>query len=251
MASIASAVPPPRARVKAALALLLTFAAGCVDITGYITLYHVFTAHMTGDTVHLAQSVLTAQWVDAARAACVIAAFMLGSVVGRTIIEVGSRARFRHIATANLLAEALLISAAIPLARNTDGRTFLVLAMLAAAMGLQTATLTRVGALTVHTTFVTGMLNKLAQLLSHGLFLSYDKARGRPATGHLLRVFREARFMSSIWLLYLLGAAMGTWFNRLWGAQALLVPAAIVATAVIADQVAPVSAEEERDDPDR
>ena len=34
-------------------------------------------------------------------------------------------------------------------------------------MGLQTATVTRIRAPTVHTTFVTGMLNKLAQLISH------------------------------------------------------------------------------------
>jgi hypothetical protein len=43
---------------------------------------------------------------------------------------------------------------------------FWSLATLAAAMGIQTATLTGIGPLTAHTTFVTGMINKLAALES-------------------------------------------------------------------------------------
>ena len=46
-------------------------------------------------------------------------------------------------------------------------------------MGLQTATLTRIGPLTIHTTFVTGMLNKFAQLLAHGMYHAYDLLRAR------------------------------------------------------------------------
>ena len=45
-------VPPgnPRTRAKSLVALLLTFAAGIIDIVGYITVYHLFVAHMTGNT---------------------------------------------------------------------------------------------------------------------------------------------------------------------------------------------------------
>jgi hypothetical protein len=35
---------------KSAIALLLTFAAGCVDIVGYLAIYQIFTANMTGAT---------------------------------------------------------------------------------------------------------------------------------------------------------------------------------------------------------
>lgn len=67
---------------KTAVALVLTFAAGCTDIIGFLTLYHIFTAHMTGVTVHLGADVLDASWPDAAKAASVVAAFLLGSVAG-------------------------------------------------------------------------------------------------------------------------------------------------------------------------
>ena len=128
------------------------------------------------------------------------------------MIEIGSRTRVRSIASATLLIEATLIASVVSLA---DGHyyhvpLFLLPAMLAAAMGVQTATLPKVGSLTVHTTFVTGMLNKLAQLLSHGAFLTYDMFRGRDVIADRRRILRQARFMFSIWVFYLLGAVTGT-----------------------------------------
>lgn len=92
----------------------------------------------------------------------------------------------------------------------------LLLGMLAAAMGLQTATLTRVGPLTVNTTFVTGMLNKLAQLLARVLFHSYDLHRRSAASrdGQLRRdrrrELRQVGFIFAVWILYLTGAVCGT-----------------------------------------
>jgi uncharacterized membrane protein YoaK (UPF0700 family) len=233
---------------KAAIALLLTFAAGCVDIIGYLTLYRAFTAHMTGDTVHLAQNVLQGRWPDAIKAGCVIAAFLIGSVVGRVIIEIGSRKRTRSIASGALLIEAVLIAAVIPLAgRHTTPSVLVLLAMLAAAMGMQTATLTRVGSLTVHTTFVTGMLNKLAQLLSQSVFLTYDIAQGRDTAALRKRVVRRAQFIFSIWLLYMSGAATGVSLAFVWGVRSLILPVAMVVVAIGVDQVAPLSLEEEQD----
>jgi uncharacterized membrane protein YoaK (UPF0700 family) len=238
---------------KAAVALLLTFAAGCVDIVGFLTLFHIFTAHMTGTTVDLGQDIFYHRWWYAAKAAAVVAAFVVGSVAGRTVIEIGSRTRTRSIATASLLIEATLIAAVATLAdRHTHHVPLLAFpAMLAAAMGLQTATLTRVGPLTVHTTFVTGMLNKLAQLLSRGAFLTYDIVRGRNPLDERQRVLRESLFMFSIWVFYLLGAVVGTWLGSMWAVRGLLLPASIVALAVIVDQTTPLSIEEEREKPER
>jgi Protein of unknown function (DUF1275) len=108
-------------RTKAGVALLLTFAAGCVDIVGFITLYHTFTAHMTGATVHLGQNLLDRKWLDAASAGCVVVAFLAGSVIGRAIIEIGSRKGVRSIASATLLLEAALIAGVVPLADGNAG----------------------------------------------------------------------------------------------------------------------------------
>ncbi len=90
---------------KVAVALLLTFAAGYVDVVGYLGLYQVFTANMTGNTVHFAINLLHSHWRDAVVAGSMIPIFVTGSIVGRPIIEVGARNRIRRIASLTLSIE--------------------------------------------------------------------------------------------------------------------------------------------------
>lgn len=122
-------------------------------------------------------------------------------------------------------------------------------------MGLQTATLTRIGALTVHTTFVTGMLNKFAQLISRALFESYDLSRGARDKAILLQqrrfTVRQAGFIFSIWCVYLAGAVIGTLLARIWALGALCVPAGLLGIAIVADLYKPLSVEEEQDQSER
>jgi uncharacterized membrane protein YoaK (UPF0700 family) len=236
-------------KIKGIVALALAFVAGAVDIIGYISFGGIFPAHLTGDTVHLGQHVLDRQWSEALSAGVVIVAFLGGSLVGRTAIEVGSRTKVRSIATATLLLEAGLLSAVIVLG---SGSQLLLLGLLAAAMGMQTATLTRVGPLTIHTTFVNGMVNKLAQLLSHATFLTYDVFRGsQKALGSRLRVVRRARFIFSVWFLYLLGAIAGSWARAQWKIHALLLPICLITVVILVDLIFPLSIEEEREASER
>jgi len=182
-------------RLKSAVALLLTFVAGFVDIVGYFAIYHLFTAHLTGTTVHLGRDLMMRHWTTAAMAGCVVGGFLAGSIVGRAVIEAGARFRIRRAASVNLAAEAVLLVGFIPISKLVAGtsepeRVCALLGLLAVAMGVQTATLTRIGALTIHTTFVTGMINKLAQLVSHILFHTYDvwRAADSRERGHFRRL---------------------------------------------------------------
>jgi uncharacterized membrane protein YoaK (UPF0700 family) len=239
-----------RARVKAAVALLLTFVAGYVDIVGYLALYQVFTANMTGNTVHFAHNIVFSNWPDAILAGSMIAAFLAGSIVGRAILEAGARSGIRRIASPMLLIEALLVAVAglAPTGTPVPDIKIGCLAALAFAMGLQTAALTRIGPLTVHTTFVTGMLNKLAQLVSHYLFLAYDRMRGKQRAIEAERqTGRESLFMFSIWLAYFVGAIAGTRTETSLGLRALFIPAVLLGVAVAVDQVSPLSLREERE----
>jgi uncharacterized membrane protein YoaK (UPF0700 family) len=235
---------------KAAVALLLTFVAGYVDIVGYLALYQVFTANMTGNTVHFASNLVHSRWQDALLAGSMIPIFVVGSVVGRAIIEVGARNRIRRIASLTLSIEALLIGFASLAPPRTSAPDIEIgcLAALAFAMGIQTAALTRIGPLTIHTTFVTGMLNKLAQLLSHSMFLAYDRVRGeKRVIDAQLKVRRQALFIFSIWLTYFVGAIVGTMTETDFGLRALLIPIVLLAIAILADQVSPLSIREEQE----
>jgi uncharacterized membrane protein YoaK (UPF0700 family) len=148
------------------VALLLTFASGIVDIAGYLGIFHFFTAHLTGTTVQLGHGLATRSWKDVAAALTVVGAFVVGSIAGRTLLEIGARKRMCRIASITLAIEAALLLV-VALENSHPTSPYSGLRMLAAAMGIQTATLTGIGPLTVHTTFVTGMVNKFCQLVSH------------------------------------------------------------------------------------
>lgn len=245
-------------RVKSLVALALTFVAGWVDITGALAIYDVFTAHMTGATVRLGQHLMQRDWHDALITGVVLGTFVSGSVTGRVVIEIGSRYGIRSIASATLALEAAALAAVALIGTNlypvhqSFGLDCVLLGMLATAMGLQTATLTRVGPLTVHTTFVTGMLNKLAQLASHWLFRSYDLLRDESDKKDQLRgqrqiISRQVGFLFSIWLLCLGGAAAGAAVAQSWKLKSLLLPCCLLLGAIAVDQFQPLSVEEESD----
>jgi uncharacterized membrane protein YoaK (UPF0700 family) len=242
---------------------MLSVAAGFVDVVGFLSVYHTFTAQMTGTTVHLGNWLVTHNWNGVVVASGTVAAFVLGSIAGRIVIEIGSRKGVRSIASATLALEVLLLAAFIPLASRASGGGFAppasaavagaLLAMLAAAMGLQTATLTRVGPLTVHTTFVTGMLNKLAQLVAHLILHTYDLLRAELTDEKLLhqtnqqQALRNALFIFGIWLCYLTGAASGSFLESRWKIRALYVPIALLLIGIAVDGWRPLSLEEVAD----
>jgi len=249
-----------RAQAKSIISLLLTFMAAMVDIVAYITIYHTFVAHMTGTTVHLGNQLATGDWTQAAKAGATVGSFVAGSVLGRTIIEIGARGRDRSIATVSLLIEAALILGAIWLQPVLLGHgepglwhVSILLVLLAGAMGLQTATLTRIGPLTIHTTFVTGMLNKLAQTLSQWFFWIHDSRKQNVSFADILgqslanKAFCQSRLMLAIWFTYMLGSVAGTWMNSRWSVRTLYLAVLVLVAAAVTDQVQPLSLEEETD----
>lgn len=245
---------------KSAVALWLTFIAGFVDIAGAVTIYDIFSAHMTGTTVRLGEHLVQRNWNALSITGLVLAAFVVGSLLGRILVEAAARAHFRSIAAITLGCETLLLACGVAFAPARPEIHFqsvaLPLSMLASAMGFQTATLTRVGPLTVHTTFVTGMLNKLSQLLSHWLFRTYDLFRRDRETGQNLRESRnaiahQAEFVFSIWLSYVVGAVCGTYGALHWSQYSFLLPACMLLLVIGTDLVRPLSIEEEREQSER
>jgi uncharacterized membrane protein YoaK (UPF0700 family) len=210
---------------------------------------------MTGTTVQLGHALVQG---NRTMAAVVVTGFLLGSIVGRAVIEAGARRRVQRIGSVTIAMEGALVLGFIAFFSRSSQPTpsfwslCVLLIMLAAAMGLQTATLTRIGPLTVHTTFVTGMLNKLAQLVSHILFHTYDLIRAEAAARQKLRNARKAKvlqacFFASIWLMYLAGAVVGTWSFSTWGIRAIYLSALLLLPIIIIDQFQPFSLQEERD----
>jgi len=202
----------------AALALI----AGCVDLVAYFVLYHVFTAHMSGNTVRAAASAEQQDWMKAAIHALPIPLFVIGVMLGVLIGNLSGRIGWSKEYAPTLWLEAALLIGFVVLSPHVEEAHPVVNGILAAAlatgtlaMGLQNATVRRVSGTSVRTTYITGMLTDFAEHLMKAIL------REGPA--------EPAMIAGSIWIAYLIGAgAGGILFLRI-GSTAMLLPVALLA----------------------
>jgi uncharacterized membrane protein YoaK (UPF0700 family) len=197
---------------------------------------------------------------DLVRPACAICAFVAGMVLTRIAIEIGTRTGIRRVASFTLSGEAILLllfaqaTPAMHFGQVVDLHSpvyFALVAMLAFAMGAQTVTLTRIGPLTIYTTFVTGTLTKFAESFAEAIFWIYDQLRqsllfevARLATRQ--QDVRRAALLAAAWICYLAGAAFGTLLKYRWELRAMYFPAALLALLVLIDQCRPIATGEDR-----
>jgi uncharacterized membrane protein YoaK (UPF0700 family) len=154
---------------------LLTLVTGFVDAACYLGLGQVFTANQTGNAVLLAFGASGAATLPILGPTVSLVVFLLGAAaggwyatrrVGPTNTPV-SPAALRRWFTSVLLIELALVAtagiAAIGLPVDSDGdRRYLVIALLAAALGLQNATVRRLAVPDITTTVLTMTLTGLA-----------------------------------------------------------------------------------------
>jgi uncharacterized membrane protein YoaK (UPF0700 family) len=245
---------------KVATALTLTMVGGFVDAVGYIALFEVFTANMSGNSVHVGMYLGQRNWQELLRPLCAIVSYVVGVALTRITVEIAGRRGIRHIASFTLAVEVILLALfaratpAMHLGQLVDLQSpvyFTLVALLAFAMGVQTATLTHVGALTIYTTFVTGTLTKLTESFTRALFWGYDELR-QSGISHVVRLapqqrdVREGAMLASTWTCYVIGAAIGTVTKQRWELRALYIPVAVLLMFIVIDLFRPISEEEER-----
>ncbi|HXR41137.1 MAG TPA: YoaK family protein, partial [Acidothermaceae bacterium] len=99
-----------------------------------------------------------------------------------------------------------------------------LLALLVLAMGLQTATLRRIGRRTVRTTYVTGMFTHLAEE-TVGYFADRHDARHDPSRPESMQARAgRVRVLLGVWSTYAAGGVCGGFCEISWAAYALAVP---------------------------
>jgi uncharacterized membrane protein YoaK (UPF0700 family) len=245
-------------REKAWLAILLAGVAGVVDAVGYLLLVRLFTAHMSGNSVAMGLFFGQAQWAAALFRAAPIPLFVLGVTLGAVVIEVAARLGLRSLFAMVWGMEALLLLIFIASSRgllhdgqlriSTTGQFYFLVALLAVSMGLQNATLQRVGGRVVRTTYVTGMLTEFSQESVKYLFWLYNHLWGRPRS-HAWKVFRlssrhvsfnRAMLFVSIWVSYVCGAIWGGYSEQRWELGSLAFPLCILTGIIILDLIHPI-----------
>lgn len=200
-------------------ACILAIVAGYADAIGFLT-FGAFAGAMTGNTVLLGIALAGAQYADAAQSAIIIAAFMVGVAFSAVL---GSKLPLAAI----LGIEAAAIVGAALIAPHFAAP------VLAFAMGLQNATMTRFSGTSLNTVFLTGNLQKMMQDFL-GRFTGSPKPAqsGSAQSGSAESGPAESATIAWVWLAYLGGVAAGAFADRLL-AYPLLPVVALLPLALI------------------
>jgi uncharacterized membrane protein YoaK (UPF0700 family) len=238
------------------VAAILTWIAGFVDAVGFLTFAHIYTANMSGNSVAVGIGLGQNNWPMFILRLWPVFIYLLGLIFGRSLIEVGARLRVAHIASAAFACEVIALTVV-----DWDGKAtqngpytqWVSIALLAGAMGIQNAALTRFSSLTLHTGFVTGTLLKFAeQLVKYGTWI-WDESFGNriPIIRTLSLSARQESFrltclLISIWIAYVFGAAAGAWGRSLAGTRVLAVPIFCLLLLMSIDLRKPLGQKDER-----
>jgi uncharacterized membrane protein YoaK (UPF0700 family) len=203
---------PADPTIHARLAVLAA-SAGAVDAASFLGLDQVFTANQTGNTVLLGIAIGVGDGGAVLRTGVSVAAFVAGVMLGARALR-GAPAGWTAPTARALLAQAILLAIAAALWAPLGSAA--LIAIVAAAMGVQSAAALRIGVPGVATTYVTGTLTRIGARL-------VDRRAGPPESAPALA-----------WAAYLAGAIAGGVLSR-WtdGAATVAVGAGAVAAAVL------------------
>lgn len=190
--------------------LLLSVTAGSADAIGYLALGEVFTSNMTGNIVLLGIHLGQGHLVMAGRALFVLAIFFLGlclgAWLGKDLPERDWPAlAFRLIGLEKIVLLLFAVGWTVLADKSDVAIVHGFLALLALAMGLQSAALYRLNAPGVGTTAITGTLTAFAMGLIHLLFVV------KAGTSEIEAGRQRVTFQLSVVFLYCCGAALNGW----------------------------------------
>jgi uncharacterized membrane protein YoaK (UPF0700 family) len=147
---------------------VLTAGAGLVDAVSYLALGHVFVANMTGNVVFLGFAIAGASGVSTLASLVAIASFLAGSMWGGRLGARFGDARGDALA-AGMGIQLMLVGSAAVLGAvagvHGSASRYLLIVLLAGAMGIQTAIARRLGVRDLPTTVLTQTLAGLASEL--------------------------------------------------------------------------------------
>ncbi|MGC1870272.1 MAG: YoaK family protein [Acidobacteriaceae bacterium] len=210
-----------RRQIQAAIPLVATLCmvAGAVDVIAYILFGKIFIANMTGNTVLFAASVVLRNWSEAALRFGVVITFVAGIIIAETVLRRLTTGRERQREMITLAIEFVVLSW-LAVTPHPDTLRFVLLLVLAFAMGMQNNAFQRIGPIKLNTAFITGDLENLGEAIAEAEETK-KRAEGRE---------RSAVFFTT-WIAYGVGALMGAYGAIDLREKALWIPAGLVVLA--------------------
>jgi len=232
----------------------LAWVAGFVDAVGYVSLFRLFIAHMSGNSAAMGAHFGQGEWGEAFYRAFPIPVFVLGVIAGAALHEAASRRGVRSLFSLTLGLEAALLFLFMICGRgaisgggmsaNLTWKFYLLVALPAFAMGLQNAALRRVGGQNVRTTALTGWLTDLAEDGVEYLYWLLDRRRAAMDQCGAATPRRPSLKMmllgGGILLAFVTGAITGGYAQKRWELRSLLLPLSGLALIIALDWLQPI-----------
>src|ERR1700704_7061048 len=185
------------------IAIGLAFVGGYADASSYV-LARAFTGHLTGNCVLAAVSAASKDWyltLDRLLAVIVFLAGILVSLILNRFVPV--RLRQYSLAIAMFIEVLLIVSASLFLINRANGELFIVCMCL--ALGIQNGALDKTNGISVHSTYMTGMVTTLMQKsfnhLSARRTLNEDSSRDSTRL--------TTQVLAPVWISFIFGALIG------------------------------------------
>jgi uncharacterized membrane protein YoaK (UPF0700 family) len=214
--------------------VVLSTVAGYVDTAGYLALFGLFTAHVTGDLITAAATMATGPNLGAGIRLAMIPIFMV-TVAAITLFARGIRRRGAATLAPLLglmtIALALFCAASVyfqPYAKNPNAWGVALIGGLGvAAMGIQNALMRGALKSFSQTTLMTGNLTQFTIDFIEFVFPAVrDDARERARARR--ESARHARKSGIPLLAFMVGAGLGAWLTKRYGLRCIALPTVVV-----------------------
>src|SRR6266478_7209041 len=206
-----SDVHPPDKWLSLGFALL----GGYGDAAGFV-LGKTFTGHVTGNLVLAPITLVAHDWRAALAHLSAVACFLAGIPLSVLIARLSAAWPFWQTLTTFLVIEVILIAAAyLALASRAASAVEIFVIFLSLALGLQNGGFRRTGGISVHTTYLTGMITSLIS------------TEGEKYASGVLPVSSRApkpkiELLCGIWIAFVVGAGTGAAMILHFGAVGML-----------------------------
>ncbi|WP_282038768.1 YoaK family protein [Saccharicrinis aurantiacus] len=210
------------------LAVVLSFVAGLVNITGLLSL-DILTTNVTGHFAFFVQKVSQLNIRGGLVFLTYVSSFLFGSFISNLIMEFFRHNRKLNVYLVPILLEALLLIFIVIIGLNMEEHSFVISNLLLLSMGLQNSFVTKISNAVVRTTHLTGLFTDLGIELAQLLF-EKDKVKRREIQSTIsLRI--------SIIAFFFIGGLVATilYINLGLGMVSLLLASIILILSLIYD----------------
>jgi uncharacterized membrane protein YoaK (UPF0700 family) len=180
----------------------LAFVGGYADASSYL-LARTFTGHLTGNCVLAAVSAASKDWYLMLDRLLAVIVFLAGILISLILNFVPVRLRQYSLAIAMFIEVLLVVSASFFLVNRANGELFI--GCMCLALGIQNGTLNKTNGISVHSTYMTGMVTTLLQKSFGRLSLNRSSKGDPPSDSARLTI----QVLAPMWISFILGAFAG------------------------------------------